>query len=1028
MAITENPGDYQVLAPLFEPGYHFVQKVDHGQVTPKAEELAAYADPRGILRAGMVPASQISYEISESLKELVSAENFRRASGGIDIGFAIIIGQVVASTKSCICLIGFEGHDVIDLPTDQLEQVGGGYKTPTKVFLPLYAGDKWITDKKDIAIEAGREYFKRSPENQILDVLPSVNPPLDCLSHEKPIFPKTATFPIIDTASDIIQTKGGASFISYVAIDKPLFRDVIFINSAFVAQGPFFGNILKVSIVAPYSTPKTVIFRYQFVNVNPPDTTPLFQWRLSETYGIVPEKFEATPSSLSLSQEEKTRDLIESQAEKAHFVYNLNDGGPDITERFPQSPVKKGYSLALAKAKIDPTSPFFDRDFKAQIIPLKKNSFFTQSRTEQKSIFVLQEQFESITGPNGSGITRVITDRSYVSPFLDLDLSQNARLGVEYSIRTHAKGPISLDRFTLLAGTRPASVSISAYRDPCIDAIVVDYIDFETVSERFFYDNDWATAGQVPPTSKLKSFLIGEVPQRTSGRTAIVPFQEPLSASSIGNGTISIEAGALPIGIVMNTAPVSTDPKQSPVLQLFEGDDTSGDPSYEIAVPQSETAGLSIVPIPSLRFKKYKIDPSGGSPVSLVGSKIAYLEKPDSAKATITLNEITKLQIDELKAEEFPLKSVSVSACSMSKFGHAGMAFEREGRIDFAYRSSNHQPWTPVRDVIQRIPEDFINGVSSAKASLSFPTAAVPFLLSDVELANFYLFYVYKNRLLMKTVPADIFVRSPSIDDDPRYALVDEADLIGKMHALIPVIVYDGGMADPTVEIKADIAFNAIAGDFTPPTTTTDSDLPQIGTHSAVYTLSGNIFSFIEANQRIRLMGSGDRGLTWNNILPDDFFFYPQLIKGSPVRLSPEGTEGVSPSCYYYSGTKNIIFVFVVESSILLMNIPEHILIQEPDAVAASLSEIVPTVIYGDVSDDMKQRGIVAQPSVLERKESLKDEFNEKVASHRMAISSTQFGHLRLFFLDQNKRLQSLISSDSGLSWRSEDQYIADRV
>ncbi len=1046
MGITSQPGEggnYQVLAPLYEPGYHFVQKVEHLNATPDADALPPYADGRGILRYGMVPASHLSYEIVEELDEIIFVQNLRKAGGGVDLGFALTAGSTTLSLKTQVALVFFEGHDVIDIPTDQLEAVSNGYRAPTKVFLPLYAGDdKWINVRKDLNIEAAREYIKRSPNNQILDVEPSINPPIDSLSAEKPIIPKDSIFPIIDTASDIIRTNGGARYISYVAIDKPLFRDVVYLNSSVVTTGIFFGNIFKISTVAPFSTPKTVVYRYAFINVNANDPTspPLYQWRLSETYGVAAPKIEKTPSTLLVSDADVQRDLFESSAENLHLVYNLNDAGPDVLDQFPTAPAKTGYSPLLAQAKIDPHSSFYDRNFKAQIIPLKKDSFFTQNRQETKKIFVKRplskkvitvvnkngvgEQFESITGQLGSEVDHVLTDRSYVSPYHELDFGANTRIGVEYSIRNFSHTPIyTLDRSTILASTKPANICVSAFRDPCIDAIVVNYIDFETVVERIFYDCDWADAGEVPPEATLKSFMIGEVPQRTSGRTAFVPPQEELVNSFFAgsNSTVSIQADALPTGVTIDPTTIS-DPSLRPVLKLYEGD-TTGDPTYEIAIPQGERKAL--INIPSRRYKNFKVEPGSGGPLQVLGAKFAFLKKPDSATVKDAL---TKAQIDDLKDEDFPLISLSVSAAAMSKYGQACLAFERDNRIDFAYRTSNHLQWIIVRDVIKRIPETYVNGIKTDLASKTFPSAVTPFLLSDFQLGHFYLFYVYKDRLFMKTVPIDIFIKYPSIDTGPIYDPPTEATLIDQMHSARPVVVFDNGIQDRRAGIKADIQFNNIRGDLTPPDTTTSPDLPHILTYSAAYSPVGNLYCFIESNDRIRLMSSSDRGLTWANLLPDDFYFYPQLKNGAPVRRSVDGTEAQSPSCFYYSGTGSIILALTVESSILVMNIPEEILTQETENIAESLSFIVPQVIYGNLSDDMKLRGITAQAGVLERQKNNPDDFNERVSSHRMGIASTQAGHLRLFFLDQEKKLKSLISSDSGLSWRSEAQYVADRT
>lgn len=1057
MAITSNPGEggnYQVLGPTFTPGYHFVLRVDHGPKTPEAKDVPAYLDPRGIMPPGTAPASQLSYELFEDIKEFLNVSNFRRAGGGVDLGFALAVGSSTLLSRSTVSLVFFEGHDVIDQPIEDFEVVPGGIRTPTKVFLPLYAGAKWITKGKDLAVESAREYFHRSSENVIGDCEPSISPPLDSLSATNGVFPKDPpTFPIIDTASDIIRLKGPASFVSYVAIDQPLFRDVVTLTSSTQTSGVFFGNLYKVSTVAPYGNPPTAvrIMRYAFVNTALPDEAPLFQWRLAESFGAKAQQVEPTPKTLSLTPEEQAIDFLESTPSHLHLVYNLNDSGPDITPEEIPTPVKTGYSPALARAKMDPTSSFFDKNFKGKIIETKTNSIFFQDRLQIKKIFVLRpstrkttvvlnengqsEEVESLVGTLGAGTDTVIINRVYTSPFCNVQLSANARMGLEYSLRRFARSVLTLDRVITLVGSSPTNLVLSAFHDPCIDATLVHSIDFEQVVERVFYDADWADSGIAPIPTTLNKFMIGESPQRSSGKSAIIPVQS-LSTASIGlspSGKLGVRSISVPPNEfltafkVIGTGP-RDNPAEIPIVKLFLNNDATGDPAYEVAVPQSNEPTPRLIPIPAARYQSLIVEPFSIHPEEFLSAKEEFLTPVGTP--TLEVDEITELQLADLKEETFPVKSIGVSAISMSKFGHACMAFERENRIDLAYRVSNLQPWIPIRDVVKRIPEDFVSGVSTLNSSKTFPSVSGPFLLADVPLGNMYMFYIYKDRLVMKTIPVDLLTRNTSLINDPRFDPIVEADLIASLHALTPVVVFDGDIPDPTVGIQADINFNSIRGDFiVPDDNDENSSPPKILTHSHIISPAGNIFSLIEANQRIRLVTSSDRGMTWSNVLPPDFFFYPQLDDADkPVRRAEQGTEAQGASCHYFESTKTIGVTFVVESALLYMSIPEQILIQDPETAATALAGINPQVIFGELSDDMKNRGIFSQPSVLERKESLQEEFNEKVSPHRMAASSTRAGHFRLFFFNQDQKLKSLISSDGGLAWSSEEQYINSRT
>lgn len=1017
-----NPGTggiFQSLGPIFSPGFKIVFRPTF---TPKQPTTApAFSDPRGIFPAGILPASRLSYELSDEVFEQVVPQQFTASILGISTSISV---QTVATLSSATtAIIVFEGHDVIDLPTTNLTSSADGLVVPDRVFLPMFAGGSFFDKYKgDIASGAALEYIRKSSDNGIIGIVPSINPPLDCIANKSSIIASNAYLPIIDSASNTIKVNGSPQFISYVAMDKPLFRDVITMTTGALADGRFVGDQFTIQTVGPSGDPIVQVLRYAFVNVAPKGQPEQLQWRLAESFGVKPSKSVPTPNNLHLTGDARTADNQDTLG--LHFVYDLNDAGDDIQRsHYPPTPVKTGYSPALAAAKSTPGS-FFDANFKSQVIPLTKNSFFFQSRLTQKSIVGLSQ-----------GINRITTDRDYTSPSHDIQLGLTARMGIEYTV--HKFSFINLfvpDQLILLATSTLGADSIAVYRDPCITAMVVHYVENNAIIERQFYDIDWAESGRSPPDSTLKAFLIGENPERSTGHSALTPIQGALKNSSIAAGTkgaANIQSDSLPTALIVGADSPSATTHS--VIGLFSSSTPTGTPQSEFVAPQTSVTSDLIIQIPPVTFKSYSITGTGGATVrSVIGAPTkAYL--PDLSSVSppnFTLDDLTKNQLKSVTAMDFPLTAQSVVSAAMSVFGSAAMAYESSNRIDLSYRTSNKQPLIPIRDVTRRIPEDFANGiVSAAKNSSSFPSTSMPYLIPDTGADKLHLFYQYKSRILIKSIPLSIFSTIDSIDGDTKYTPENEVILMAQMQALVPSVAYDGNIKDRTTGIKADLKFNAIKIDpTTPDPAVAAKSSPQISQYSACLSPLGSMFIFIDTNQKIVLRISGDRGQSWTDVLDPKFFFYPQLDSNKkPVRTADTGTDGESPSCFYNQSSRNIVLAFMVESSLLVMQMPEDLLILPQADITKAMANILPEVVYGDLSDDMKNRGISAQATVLSRKAAAKDTFNERVSAHRVGISRTESGHLRLFFFDQNKVLRSLISSDGRL-WESEDQYISLRT
>src|SRR3990172_5351004 len=205
-------GYYQVIGPTFEPGFRFLFKTAYAPVQPKTPP--AYADSRGVMPSGTVPASSLAYQIVDYPTQIaVPVINTVQTAfvGGVTIGTVFGFTDLFLRAESTVALVFFEGHDVVDLPMENLlSGANGGLQLPQRVFRPIWAGsslqEKMKDEKTDLATVAALEYIHRSAGNGIqgTGVVASTNPPLDCLSCSSGIFPQNLLPLIVDTASDSV--------------------------------------------------------------------------------------------------------------------------------------------------------------------------------------------------------------------------------------------------------------------------------------------------------------------------------------------------------------------------------------------------------------------------------------------------------------------------------------------------------------------------------------------------------------------------------------------------------------------------------------------------------------------------------------------------------------------------------------------------------------------------------------------------------------------------------------------------------
>lgn len=1006
-------GVYQTLGATFDPGYRFVYRVPELSAT-RPEVVPAFSDPRGILPGGLVPASKLSYELYEEVRENAQfgQERASALAFGVDLGFRQIVGQVTASSKSTIALIVFEGHDVIDLPTADLPRDGGGIVLPHNVFLPIFAGPKFFNEGDNLTEKVSLEMIKKSPQNQILRIRPSAGLPMDSVMNEGGIFADASLVNYVDATSNIIDVNGSPEFITYVAVDKLLYRDVIFLNTSAIGQGLANANDIQISFAGPFGDPIVHIYRYAFVEK---------QWKLAETFGVKPPKIVSDPIT-GLSGEALTEQLIDAQ--ENHFAYDIKEAGDELSKPFPTQPLKQAYSPTFAKAKMDQGSRFHDPNFFAVIVPHAKNEFFTHSRLQQRSVFGLSPLKFGVTQTN-----KLVTERVYQSPSYALDFGPNTRIGVEHALHNFARTSVfGISRSILLAGSKPAAEGVSAFYDPCSGAVIVVVIEEEVVSQRVYDDKQWTAAGKKLPDSKLDAFVLGEIVLRSQGGPAIYPPGQDGGPGAGSQGAISIDAKLVPVAVNVTTPEISDPP---PILELFTTPTPEGDPAVEIGIPMlpvgSKVSTKRSIPIPPLAFKSYIIQNAGSASVdNFIAAPKTYLEAmPQTIAASVPPNQndaLSQFQLTQLKAEDFPIKATSAAGAALFTRGHAFIAYEKDGRIDLAYRPSHSNAYFPVRDVCFRVPEEATPssiGTTSAtpqgnvgkNEKQALPAAGNPFLAVTRSSNEVFMFYHYKNRIVMKAIPIEIFTEENCTLNTNKFPLEAEARIAQRIQQMIPSVVYDGDIPDAGDGIAGDIAFGTLK---VPAVRAIDGKQASIGVYSACRTKGGNMYCFIEDSGRIVGRRSSDNGETWINLFPAKFILLP------PKGTDPADDEVSAPACYYDDG-QNAIFLFTIYSNCLLVQkIPEQVLRREPDIIAAEMAKLKPVLIFGQSTDDIAARGIAVDKNVIDRKS---DDKKESTSPHRVSAVRPEGGHLRVYFLNDQNRLTSLISSDGGQRWQSDRQY-----
>jgi hypothetical protein len=995
-------GSYSSGVPFNASGYKLVYS-ETTTPQPESGPLASnvFNDPRGVLPAGMAPVKSLSYRVFDQTNEFIRTAD-DRGSAVFGLGAFVIAGRfdvLIGRSVTWTSVIAFEGKDVIDLETDGLDGGAGEIVVPHKVFKVLHAGDEKLIRTEDDTVRgrAIEEWLRPSDGNVANGVKQdSTDLPLDLKKYSA----EDRGYRQTDTASNVIRYTGGKpKYVSYVAITRPIFRDVVYQKVAFAStvQIGVSGNIPIDAL--PQSATSHVI-RYAWVNVAAAGEDPKFKWRMAESFGIKPTK-PPVPTSAAAKADLSAKQLSAmALAElEQHYVYDINEQGDELTDDgniFP--PAKTPYSPVMAESKMNPSSPDYQEGFRAVIMEYDGQ----QSTAGSEFLHAV-----------GLDVDRSVwvPDFSYTSPRILVEMGANAKLGVEYT----AWRPMFLSLYArpkqtlLLAKTTESVVGISAVHDCCLASSslfdIADSAAGPVGTERVFEDREWTVARKAVPESSLGRFSMGEFPYRSDGKLLLAPAPEQLPSGAQAPSTHFVT------GLLLG---VTND--NDGVFELRDTTSESDDPVYEMVHGQSSVAeGVDgptlFVHTPPLSVASAK---SGGGlelrEMYGVKKDSEFLEKfPETASP----QDPSEAQLSLVEAQKFPLQPSNISAALDCTTGWTFLALENGERVDLAYRPSAIQPMALLRDVTVRVPDDFEAGTAAEASSL--PPSALPYLVVDPQTHNLFLFYAYKKNLLVKRIATELLAKEPVYQSLRRYSLESEAALVKDLHDLKASLVYDGRGGSGT-DIATDLKFNKIK--VVPPTAAPDagSKLREIKQHSAFMDTSGLLYCFIQAEDRIVLRKSPDLGDSWQDVLPESFSFVPKI----PSKPDAERVDGEAPYCFYDSSTNNVFLFFFYQQSLLCLKIAAEVLRGAPEDVAKILSEIKPSLLVGKVNSDITDRGISIQKSV----EDIEKDKTEppSLSPHRVAAVKTADGYYRVFYKDDEKRLRSLVSNDNGGTWATENQ------
>lgn len=1015
-------------------------------ISDPAFALDSTLDPRGQFPSGMLPSKAFSYRFYQSVDDQTTADSttdvmnaFEQLTGGFgapSLVFASVLPSVVFSNHTLYDAVTvFEGRDVIDLPTEGLKYEDNVLYVPSKVYRPLHAGvDKFLKEGQSLSRQSIISFSQPTNDNLVVAMKLSENAPPDV----KKLSQYGTDRRLVDVLSNGIICKSKPKYVSYVAVDTPLFRDIVVLTGGSQAIGiasPGLGgfNITDTSTTGAFSSR---LYRFALVNLSKEKDVRLMAWRLAETFGVKPAKVVDAPKALvsSSSIEDQIRNSADSSAQ--HYAYDLNDEGDEPTF-FDFNVTKTAYDPLLAKSAGKTSSKYYDKSKSFKIIDYDLSYAAGSGITEALGVGI---------GSRGS----VHVDFLYTSPRWLQSITPAARLGTEYmayrpygtSIITPTFGPSMKNTSIALASTTTVATGMAAINDCCLySCTLFDMTSSQAgdmMIELEFDDAFWKNRSLKVPDSTLGKYLVGENPFRSGGRPSLLPRQIQITATIGSDKNVTMPSDKFVTAIMLKLSS-SNDAK----ISLCSNANGEGDVLFELNFGNTETLEKGqeysvLVNIPGVVFKSYTSTGVEITQIFGVGRRDPMLPDmtnpaPSQPDPMTDLREASRVQLLYVKAESFPIESSGLTAATDCTEGRVYIAYENKGRIDMAIRYGCTSPLSVARDVTLRVVSEADqkkaladSSKSTADSGTPFPSASVPFLVEDDATKTVFLFYLYKAKICCKRCPKEIFDDwiLPIPDEQAGWKNSKEGDASQSLHVLGADMAYDGAKKDAG-ETKANDASRDIElGALRTSSSASESSGQPVTQYCAFQSTQGYLFVIIQTEKTNLIRRSANSGKTWFDAVPKDFSFIPVLqsttTTATPTVATKEQEESQpavaeSPYCLYDDALDTITMFFTFRGALAYIKIPVEALTKEStDANAlASLKAIKPKILFGRYTTEMFNRGMTEA-----RIENVDRGANApRIPAQRVAAIKTNEGYYRVFFKDENSKLYSLISKDAAETW-----------
>lgn len=989
------------------------------------------------------PSNVLGYSISENTYEWSTVPDFgatflplQWAITSVPIG----VGQTYTTFESTYGVIAFEGTDIVDASTADMSYDNGVLTVPNNVYAAVYGGMIPFKERlKLINAELVKNKLQPYSEQEYM-ALQYWKPSLDnAVTGTEPLYPEHVPYDsvlkqfkmtqfvsktqitsktlesfgvtervasyrsgsykagnkIIDVFSNKIKADYKPDYVTYISCTKPIFRDIVSLKTSAYLDASYIyfnskWNIQTINFLGPHNNIDVSVLRYVPV-VN---SAGKMQWKLSESWGIKPKQVISNTNSLRPLYGSKINEDILQQ----HYCYDLNSLDPEPKNpQYPPMPHgdKIGYEPAFAREKADPSSQYYDKNFKYSEFYSGKSSannayngipsIVTPSNVQTISLEALH--------PDNTTTYRIYCNRNYQSQRIEGDFNQSTRIGMEFGVRHPHNTEIYLPPIAAIYAvkTKATTIGITAsYTEAESKAYVYCPVIVGdgggVITVRTFEDYMWAPKGDKGiPESSLNKFLMGEIPYVSDGPPAIMPRLKTQTAF---------------------------DEKTDVVVAY--GIQTINQKAYKInedfEFQSSGTFQTLYIP-PTLYGKSFSF-PNGVTerttkyvPTAFLSASVPF---PPMADKETALTVAAKIQLSELQAETFPLTAESYSAGAIDKNGSQMIAYEKSGRIDLAYRHNSNMPWIVIRDVIFR-PND----------SGSRPSATNPYILTNLAAEQWTLFYVYQNRLMVKPIPFSIFKDEDFINIP--LPTMNEQLIALDIQKIQSIVVYDGYRPDVTTDLTVEInVYKSVkkpTDESKSIANTSVQKAADIKDFSIVYN-EGKYFAFIQDGTRIRCRKSADIG-DWRDVFDSTMTFIPKNTAQatSGQNLEDVMEDGYISSAIYDESTRTVLVFFIYDGCILIKYLPSDIFILDKAAATEKANVNIPFIVYGKITANLKGRKIPEQISIPSVKEDI-----YTISNHRTAIIRNFIGYYRLFFLTDNG-LRSSISMQ-GKRWFTEKQWI----